>query len=513
MSTKLGVVLSVLCLVLVGCNPLTMPSLTPAPLSFSVQYNEREVQPFQADWLILSEYQSRQNVTLDVRTRDDADYEIAIIQALEAEEQPDVILKVWPDQVESYASNGALLPFSEYEELMPNFTAYIQAHDLQAEVDKLRLSDGKYYVLPGYQRAIQVQQWVYRQDAFEENGLSAPKTYDELFDALVILKERYPDSTPLTTLWGGAHLFAMMGAGYGIPAGWAGTRDFDAETNRWQFAPATDNFRELYRFLHRCYAAGVLDPESLTQSDEEFIAKMTDGRALVTVTWITSGFGNWDQTLRDNGIPNGKWAPLRVPESTIGIRAVPAVDPFRKGLIVPSSVVNDATFTELLKFLDWAIYSEEGMTLTTWGVEGVTYEQTPTGKVFLPRQETPIDADAMSDLTVQYGLDTMFNLNENVEFEDYKKPAEIVAFLNESLRAQETAQIDPRLELDASAIEAVRILSERINPFVTESSMGFITGAVDIESGWADYLDSLEQRGYRTLEEIWNAAWIEQTGK
>ena len=69
---------------------------------------------------------------------------------------------------------------------MPNFMAYIKQHNLQGELDKLRLKNGKYYILPGYQRTIQVQQWIYRRDLFEKHGLKAPTTYDELFDALVL---------------------------------------------------------------------------------------------------------------------------------------------------------------------------------------------------------------------------------------------------------------------------------------------------------------------------------------
>ena len=509
MSARTLFILAALTLLLSGCAAQNLPAR--APDVFSVLYNERAAQPFQADWLILDEYRKQQNVALDVKTGDDADYGKALIQALESEEIPDIILKVWPDQIETYAASGLLLPFSDYEQLMPNFMAYIEQHGLQAELDKLRLDNGKYYILPGYRRQIQVQQWVYRQDVFEKHGLAAPKTYDELFDALVQLKELYPDATPITTLWGGAHLLAMMGAGYGIPAGWAGVKDFDAAENRWRYAPATDEYRELHRFLRRTYAAGILDPEYFTQSDEEFTNKMTDGRALATVTWITSGFKNWDDKLHENGIPDGKWAPLPVPESTIGLKALPPVDPFRKGLIVPSSVVYEPDFERLLKFLDWAIYSDAGIALTTWGVEGVTYEETPDGKAFLTGQQTAENAGAPTDFTAEYGLDTMFNLNEDEEFEDYKKPPEIVEFLAASLAAGDAGAMDPNLKLDASAIEAIRLLNEKLDPYVANASKEFITGELDIEADWDAYRQSLEQRGYKTLEEIWNSAWAEQT--
>jgi putative aldouronate transport system substrate-binding protein len=495
-------------ILITGCN--SQPNTTTPPIVFTVLYNEKEETPFQDDWLILEEYKKRKNVILDVRRGDDAAYEKDIFQALESSDIPDIILKVWPKPLETYANDGVLLPFSDYEHLMPNYQAYIDKNNLQAEVDKLRLSNGKYYVLPGYQRKIQVQQWIYRQDVFEENGLQLPQTYDDLYNSLVLLKGKYPDSTPLTAVWGGAHLFAMMGAGYGIPAGWAGTRHYNANENLWQFSPATENYRALYRFLNQCYEAGILDPMIFTQSDTEFYDKLQDGRAFVTVTWITSGFDNWNTQLRENGIVDGEWAPLPVPESTIGIRALPAVDPYRVGLTVPAQVTNTPYFQDLLRFLDWAVYSEESRTLTTWGIEGLTYENTSTGKAFLPDIKTPKNPDGTIDLAKEYGLDTFFNLVENEEFEDYKKPPEIVAFLQRSLKAEETAQLSPQLILDDPSLDASRIINEKLDPYVASASTQFITGDLDIDSDWDAYIFELENRGYQALEDIWNSAWRNQ---
>ena len=490
-----------------GCVATDNPK---EPLVFSILYNQSETKPFQEDWLILEEYKKRKNVMLDVRLGDDADYKKALRQTFEAGDIPDIVLKVWPENIEEYAASGLLLPFSDYEDRMPHFQAYIEEHDLADELDKLRLENGNYYLLPGYQREIQVQQWIYRRDLFEENGLGQPKTYDELFDALVTLKEIYPDTTPITATWGGAHLLAMMGAGYDIPAGWYGTRGYNEGEDIWQFTPATENYRALYRFLNRCYQAGILDPALFTQDETAFYAKLQDGRGLVTVTWITSGFSNWNEALQANGVPEGEWAPLPVPESTMGITALPPVDPFRKGLTVPSRVVNEPYFDDLLAFLDWAVYSEEGMTLTTWGVEGVTYETTSDGKVFLPEIKTPKNPDGTLDITADYGLATLFDLAENEEYEDYKKPTEIVKFLERSLEAGETAPMDPDLDLSANAIDALRVVNEKIDPYVAETGQHFITGELDIDQDWDDYLAELERRGYKTLEEIWNNAWEEQ---
>ena len=105
MSARTLFSLAALALLLSGCAAQNLPAR--APDVFSVLYNERAAQPFQADWLILDEYRKQQNVALDVKTGDDADYGKALIQALEAEEIADIILKAWPDQIETYAASDA----------------------------------------------------------------------------------------------------------------------------------------------------------------------------------------------------------------------------------------------------------------------------------------------------------------------------------------------------------------------------------------------------------------------
>lgn len=205
---KRALVVGVLLAMLLSVGIVEGSSIT-KPIVLSVLYNERAASPFQDDWLILEEYAKRRNVTLDVQVGDDADYETALVRTIESGSIPDIVLKVWPDTIKSYANSGILLAFSDYEHLMPHFSSYIEERDLGSELDKLRLENGKYYILPGYQRTIQVQQWVYRRDLFEAHGLGVPDTYDDLFASLVFLKGIYPDATPITACWGGGHTYSL----------------------------------------------------------------------------------------------------------------------------------------------------------------------------------------------------------------------------------------------------------------------------------------------------------------
>ncbi len=498
--------------VLVSCSKNT-ETFQKEPVVFSILYNDNKATPYVPDWLILQEYRQRANVLLDVKTGDDADFERAVFSAFDSGKIPDIVLKVFPSTIERYVSSGMILPFSDYEQYLPHFRSYIDEYELHDALDRLRMNDGKYYLLPGFRRQIQVQQWAYRKDVFELHNLPVPTTYEEMFEALVVLKQMYPDAVPITAVWGGAHLLAMMGAGYDIQAGWNHPLHYDIDSATWIHSAANERYRELLFFLHRCYQAGILDPEMFDQSNETYMQKVLDGRAFIIVTWITSGFGDWNNRLRENGVDNGEWAVLPVMKSTIGRKALPGVDPFRKGLIVPSRVATEPYFLELLSFLDWAVYSKEGRDLTTWGIEGSTYEQTEHGKRFLPHVKTPKNLDGTVDIRKEYGFDLIFNLAENEEHEDYKKPIEITTYLQRSLQADETAPLNPPLNISLHSLEIASMIQEKIAPYVTEMTKKFITGEQSLDTDWPDYINELENRGYKMMEAIYNEAYTKNTIK
>jgi len=130
MFKKVLMTFGILVLLLTGCT--TSEIIKKEPVVFSVLYNNREETPFQEDWLVLEEYKKRQNVVLDVQLGDDKEYGKAVSQILETENIPDIILKCWPEAIEHYANSGILLPFSDYENLMPNFMAYIKENNLES---------------------------------------------------------------------------------------------------------------------------------------------------------------------------------------------------------------------------------------------------------------------------------------------------------------------------------------------------------------------------------------------
>ena len=214
--------------------------------------------------------------------------------------------------------------------------------------------------------------------------------------------------------------------------------------------------------------------------------------------------------LQQQGYQDANWAPLPVPESTIGRKALPPVASYRKGLCITSEAKNDPRFHDILSFLDWALYSDEGITLTYWGIEGETFIQKASGKEFLPNIRTSLHQKGEVDPRADLGLDMIFNIVEEESYEDAKKPSEIVAFLNRSLAAGETLPANPSLVLSESLQKVEELLEDSLHPYVEKTTRQFIEGSLSIEQDWSGYLKTLEDNGYRTLEELWNLNWAAQ---
>jgi hypothetical protein len=106
----------------------------------------------------------------------------------------------------------------------------------------------------------------------------------------------------------------------------------------------------------------------------------------------------------------------------------------------------------------------------------------------------------------------MWDLCELPDFEDSKKPPEIVRFLEETLSRKFTEPLAPALTLTMSEQSTLKIFSGELEKAASESMVSFIKGSMDIEKDWPVYIALLEKKGWKEIEEIWNAAWKRQGG-
>src|SRR5690349_17884946 len=188
------------------------PFKAAAPLTFTMLYNNHPFYPIKNDWLFWSELTKRTGVTIQPNVVPLSDYEEKRSLIIGAGDAPMIIPKTYPAQETPFVASGAILPVSDYIDLMPNFKDRVAKWNLQPDLDTLRQEDGRFYLLPGLHQDFWVDySLAVRKDILDKLGLQIPGTWDELRTVMKALKEEYPDSYPLSDRWGqletGANLF------------------------------------------------------------------------------------------------------------------------------------------------------------------------------------------------------------------------------------------------------------------------------------------------------------------
>jgi putative aldouronate transport system substrate-binding protein len=120
-----------------------------APLSFTFLFSDQPTYPYKKDWLLFTKMASDNNVTLEPTIVPQSDYEQKRSLLISSGKAPEIIAKTYPGQESAYVSSGAVLPVSDYVDLMPHFQDKIKKWKLEPEIAGLTQEDGKYYVLPG----------------------------------------------------------------------------------------------------------------------------------------------------------------------------------------------------------------------------------------------------------------------------------------------------------------------------------------------------------------------------
>ncbi len=212
----------------------------------------------------------------------------------------------------------------------------------------------------------------------KELGYPEIKTLQQFEDALVAYKEKNPkidgqDTIGLTlvTADGWRYLISLTNPAYytaGQPDNGEWSVDEAAGTVKMHYRTGQD--KEYFKWLNHLVDIGILDPESFTQTYDEYIAKVSSGRVL--------------------GLIDGYW------EFSQGIEALKASEKFerlymgfpvtqKEGMVYPTNwsdgkcrqggiVITDNCKNpeKIVNFFNY-LASEEGQVLREWGVEGVNW--------------------------------------------------------------------------------------------------------------------------------------------
>lgn len=481
------------------------------PLSFPILYSDHPNYPIQDDWMLWQEIEERANVTLEPTVVPMSDYEQKRSLLVGAGDAPLILPKTYPGQEAAFVSSGAILPVSDYIDLMPNFKDKVERWGLDANLDTLRQEDGKYYVLPGLHEAVwQDYTIAVRTDIMEELGLEQPKDWDEFRDMLAAMKAAYPDVYPLSDRFSiptpTGNLLNLLGMTYGTSAGWGyANQQWDEEAGEFVFPGTTDEYREMVEYLHGLVEDGLVDPESFTQDDDSAIQKLANGKSFAISTNAQTLVNDYRPALAAT-LPDAEISKIRLPAGPAG-DVVSGTSLLENGLMISSDAKDDENFVAMMQFIDWLWYSDEGQELAKWGVEGTTYTKDADGtRVLDPGIDfIGLNPGAPKHLQKDFGFSGgVFAYGGTTDLLWSTFSEEEVAF-QESMADKEVLPLQPPFPFDEIEREQATLLETPLKDTVQQGTLQFVLGQRDL-SEWDAYVAEIEAKGSMQYIELVNAA-------
>lgn len=436
-------------------------------------------------------YEQYTNVKINWTMEPASDLFTVVNLKLNSGELPDMLVvnKTLADQ---FADQGLFVDFMDYLDQMPNLKAWMEK--IPAIYNDTVDGEGHLYCLTNFNTRGQVpRQPIYRKDLFEKENLSVPETIDELYEDLVILKEKYPDSIPIVSRWGANNLIGHVANLYQCQTSYY----LDEDSQTYEYGPATDKFKAAISTLQKFYAAGLIDPEFATVSDDQFVDRITSGRALFmfaeyTCCLHTEGEGDWNGNGQKNN-PDFELAPMPVVDTEFGEGQLQVQSPTGRGGYAIAVSAESEHIDQIMALIDYQL-SDEMINLVNWGVEGETYEVTDGQKNWLIDAETKkeMGLDARTGMWIPIDQDCSdANLDE----------ADRAIVQEANGKVDEFAMYDPKVTIGFSP-EEQDLKSEIMTPvttYVDEELMNFITGKKNMEADWEAFQETLKDMGYETV--------------
>ena len=479
------------------------------PIKISLYYSDNATLPFQEDWLVVKAIEEKFNVDFTFEVIPIADYATKVSLALNTgTNTPDVILyQTTKGENGSLALNGALVPVSDYTDWTPNFNARVEEFGLTDAVNALALGDGKRYYLPSltdipfYDGGL-----ILREDYLTAKGLSAPKTFDDLYAILKAYKADYPDSYPLTILAGPRVLYRMTMPSWGISLGKNGASG--TNTLSWDYANQTyftgavsDQYKAYVTFLAKLYAEGLLDPEMADPIDGDMWSqKLATGASMATYAYYDQ-IGGVTAASEIEGFKLNMYPSL---EGPAGAHHQPKSST-GSGIMFPIATAKRADFEQVVRTVDAAFFSEEAAKIWCLGVDGVTYTE-KDGQITYSDELVNSPDGVYKTLQVKYGCGSdvtqmvWYNAREMTKYDaNY-------AAINAAVREMGDViqPIPPSPKFDDLTAEDAGLLQTPLYDAWETWNDAFLTGKKSIDADWDAYVAEMKSKGIDEFCALYN---------
>lgn len=380
--------------------------------------------------------------------------------------------------------------------------------------------DGNIYALPNINDAFHTRH-IYRAwintGWLDKLGLSVPTTTDEFYNVLKAFKEQDPNGN------GKADEIPMLGCNKNNAYEFAPYTFlmnsfvyFDQQANSAfleldngtvNFVATSDAYKDGLLYIKNLISEGLLDPTSLTQTEDEYKQIGTNpdaqmvGVGASSLWWKFLGYDKDTADQRANSYD--ALSPLKGPNGA-------QYSPITATAVGTSTLVltNKCQYPEAaLKWMD-GLYSQEVTMRSQFGIEGKNWEFAPEGSLGIDQKpavwhkiadfvDGPDPSTARN--TFPGNRTSELRLGEMTDYSDpnaiWTQEPRLYSITNIHYYPFETPekQIPQSIYYTADESNEYSRLKEQINTYARESLVAFITGNRDLEKEWDSYVKEFEK--------------------
>lgn len=377
-----------------GDTAITQPSggttsgkLFDSVVTFTVMTQEHPSQKVNPNGIKYQEILEKTNVKLEFNITPQASYNTKKTAALMSGALSDINW-IMLDDIRDYAEKGIFLELTSY--LKNDLANYYRFVKDDSEWKKTNV-DGKTYGLitvngdyypskPIADRHTALSNGgvmpVIRYDILEKHNLAMPKTFDEWFETMKQLKTLYPESTPWSGRISGINAINYMAFEM---SGYYPGLHYNYDQKKYTYGVLNSDFRQVVEFLRNCWEEGIMN-NMWSVNANLWTESVVSGN---TFFWIdNAGFAASQNAQLKETNPKANLQVMPLMANSKGQKRGELYTQNWYTQVYALSAKSTKK-DQLIKFMNWC-YSDEGMWVTNYGREGVTFTKDDKGNVTIP---------------------------------------------------------------------------------------------------------------------------------
>ncbi len=474
---------------------------------------ETSQQTMATDAPVIQAIKDATNATIVLQPIPEADYDTKRATVFASNTMPDVVAHASQSEVAMYGGMGMFVNLDDYKDLAPNYFALVDADDRITETNKFRVEGNLYgFRTLEYDRLAVAPMPQIRTDLLEEQGIATPTTWDELYDAMLKIKAAHPDMYGFGSRKGTNYLIGALayslGTG-GFPAFYVNRgMYYEPNTDSYIYGPTDEKFTRVVTFLANAYKDGLLDPDYATMDKDLMFERLSSGKLFCvfdnnsfTARVYNPGLAQIDENAKFDLL-----APMSNEDGQT--RSYRYERDWADQVVINSQSEH---FEDIIRLVDW-MYSEEGMMITNFGVEGVDYDMIdgfPTIKQEIVDRNINA-SDVFMAIQGEIGVG-LHGMGQYIDESTYKQVSDPL-FVDMGNRIQEWTEAGTTVYLPnwpaftSDETEEITDLELRIGNVFNQEIDAYITGKKSMDQ-WSELVDALKAQGSERLEEIFNQAY------